>query len=181
MKIAPLVLAAVTLAPAPYAFAHTHDESCSAVHMTSCSPPVRWAARHDVGDARLAITTEDRDATLLLTDEVVAVQLSDRALHRVQRKLQQQLDEDDDNALAQSIKAVVFAGVRTLLDHSAECRIRDLRDASYEDGRLVFTTESGKCVFADLDVNDGDVMQGFKERDARAFVEEFRRVKAHQR
>lgn len=137
---------------------------------------VRWAEHHDPADARFAITTEDGKVTLLLTDREVAVQLSERMVHRVQRKLRDKAD-DQDNPLAMAIVSAVTGSVRELIDDSFECRVRDLRDVSYEDGRLVFTSRNGKPVFEDTDLCDTDVMSSFSERDARDFVREFRRLK----
>jgi hypothetical protein len=106
----------------------------------------------------------------------VAVQLSDRTLRDVRRELRDKEDEED-NALARAVMAVVMSGVRSLLDHSAECPIRDLRDVEYRHGRLVFTTEDGEQMFSNMDVNDCEVMEGFSGDDARAFVREFHRAK----
>jgi len=176
MRTATLVLATLALLPAQGALAHGHIQSPT-VHSSCCESPARWADRQDPRDARLAIVTEDDDAMLVLTDEVVAVQLSDRVLRKVRRELRREEDADDDNVLAHAIKAVVLNGVRALLDHSAECSIRDLRDVEYRHGRLVFTTTAGKPVFEDMNVDDEDVMRGFSESSARAFVREFHRVK----
>jgi hypothetical protein len=51
----------------------------------------------------------------------------------------------------------------------------------YRDGRLMFITEKGKEIFEDIEVNDDPLTSGFSERDARAFVREFRKVKRQTR
>lgn len=142
-----------------------------------CDEPERWGPRHDPADARLAIHTEDRASTLILTSEVVAVQLSDRAMRELRRKSKDEEDEDE-NALSRAIKSAVLSGVRSMLDHSAEVPLRQLQTADYRDGRLIFTTRKGERVLDGIDVNDRDVMESFSERDAKAFVHEFRRMKA---
>jgi hypothetical protein len=142
-----------------------------------CDRPTRWAHRHDPRDARLAITSEGGDATLILTDEVAAIQLSDRALHRVYRKLRDEQENDEDNAFASAIRTAVFSSVRVLLNHSAECPIRDIRDVEYRGGRLRFTSEDGERIFKSIRFDDQDVMGGFGEQDAQAFAREFRRIK----
>ena len=174
MKPTPLVLALLTLFVAAPAFARERD---CAFSMGCNSSMVHVTSRFDPRDARLAINTEDGDATLLITDDVIAVQLSDHAMGCLRRKLHDEYDEDD-NALAQSIKAVVFTTVRSVLNHSATCRIRDVRDVRYEDGRLEIVTNDRGAVFTHLDVDDDNVMRDFSDRDARAFVQEFHRVKA---
>jgi len=148
--------------------------------MVCCGHYVRWAEHHDPADARLAITTEDGKVTLLLTDRDVAFQLSERTLHKVDRELRDKQDLED-NWLGAAIVTAVVGTVRDLVDNSLECRIRDLRDVSYEDGRLRFIARNGRPVFDDADVCDSDVTSAFSERDARTFVREFRKLKADQR
>jgi hypothetical protein len=140
---------------------------------------VHWSDRRDPDDARIAITTEDGEMALLLTDRDVVMQLSDRALRRVNRELRDAKDEQD-NWLASAIVTAVTGTVRELLDHSFVCHVRDLRDVSYEDGRLVFIGRHGRAVFGNEDACDSDASRAFSERDARNFMREFRRVKAGQ-
>ena len=178
MKKAALALVLLVLLPTGRALAHGRCADGPDLRSSCCDPPARWGPRHDADEARIAITTGGRDVTLLLTLDVVALQLSDRRFHRVCRELHRRADVDDDgNILAEAIEAAVLSGVRALLDHSAECPIRDLRDVEYRRGRLIFTTEDGERIFEDMSLNDRDVMRDFSERDARAFVREFQRVK----
>ena len=90
-------------------------------------------------------------------------------------------EETEEGALARAIQAAVLSGVQSMLDHSAECRVRDLRSVTYERDRLIFTADNGKRLFDDIKVDDEEVTRSFSERDARAFVREFRRVKARLR
>jgi hypothetical protein len=142
-----------------------------------CGNRVHWVDHRDPADARLAITTEDGKVSLLLTDREVAMQLSDRMVHRVDRQLRRQEDEQD-NPLGMAIAAAVLGTVRELIDNSFACRLRDVRDVTYEDGRLRFVGRGGRPVFEDADICDTDVLASFSERDARAFVREFRKLKA---
>jgi hypothetical protein len=174
MRTASACIAVLALAASP---ALPAGPTASAMSMSCSSPHVHFAERHDVADARFAIDTENGKVTLLLTERVVAYQLSDRTLHRVSRELQNKEEEQQDNWLASKIVTAVSATVRGLIDHSFECRLRDIRDVSYEDGRLEFIGKNGKPVFDDTD-RDMDVASSFSERDARAFVREFRRLKA---
>lgn len=176
MKTASLAVALLTLAALQPAL--PAGPLARASGFSCCGDPIHWAARHDAGQARIAITTQDGKVTLLLTPAIVALQLSERTLHKVDRKLRDH--EDQDNPLADAIQTAVLETVRELLDHSAECPVRELRDVAYRDGRLVFTTRAGKHIFDDLEVNDSQVMDGFSERDARAFVAEFRQLKGQE-
>jgi len=138
---------------------------------------VRWSGHRDPADARFAITTEDGKVTLLLTDHVVAVQLSERMVHKVRRELRDKREDQEDNALGMAIASAVIGTVEHLIDDSFVCCVSDLRDVSYDHGRLRFTARNGESVFEDADVCDTDVMASFSERDARSFVREFRRLK----
>jgi hypothetical protein len=138
---------------------------------------VQWSDRCDPGDARLAITSEDGQVMLLLTDREVVMQLSNRALHRVNRELRD-AKREQDNWFASAIVTAVTSTVRELLDSSLTCDVSDLRDVSYEGGRLVLTGRNGRQVFGNVHINDTDVAEAFSERDARRFVREFHRVQA---
>jgi hypothetical protein len=138
---------------------------------------VHWSDRCDPGDARFAITTEDGEMTLLLTDRDVVIQLSNRTLHRVHRHLRD-VEDEQDNWLASAIVTAVTGTVRELLDHSFVCHVRDLRDVTYEDGHLVLIGRDGRRVFGNAHACDMDASRAFSDRDARNFVREFRRLKA---
>jgi hypothetical protein len=182
MNTSPLalaLLASVALWPAHAALAHERSTvTINSGRSRCCEEPARWAERHDAREARFAITTEDGDATLMLTREVVAMQLSDRAFHKIDRKIHETDGDGEDSPLGDAIKRIVLEGVREMLNHSAECRIRDIRDIEYRDDSLVITTEDGQRLFDGVEINDEDTLQSFSERDARAFVREFRRAKA---
>ena len=175
MKNAPLVFAVSALvgisilARVPSAHATDLNLNCDHAH---------WANHHDPAAARIAITTQDGKVTMLLTDRDVVLQLSDRTVHRVRRELRDKKEEQEDNWFAYAIVSAVQGTVSELIDNSVECRVRYLRDASYENGRIVLTGRNGKEVFADTDVCDSDVMSSFSEKDARNFVREFRKLKA---
>jgi hypothetical protein len=177
MKTVPIVLATLALVPALSQPVHACDKQRSSFSSDCCDSPARWASRHDTRDARFVINTEGGEASLLITNSVVAVQFSDKTINKVHRKFKEAENEDADNALGHAIKVAVLSSIRILLDHSAECPIRDIRDVDYHNGRLVITTDNGKSLFDDMDVSDEDVLGSFSEHDALAFVKEFRRAK----
>lgn len=173
-----LMIALVAATPSSPGVALGFDSP--SISTSCCDPPVRWMPRHDSRDARKAITTESGEAMVVLTDRVVAIQLSDRTIHKMKREFRKERQEDD-NVIASAIKNAVMSTVETFLDRSAEVSVRDLKDVSYRDGRLVFTTEKDGEIFQKIDVNDEPMMRRFSDVDARAFVQEFRRVKAKTR
>lgn len=159
--------------------AHADHFNMPCLSSSCCQSPARWAPRHDIRHTRLAITSDNGDVVLLITDDVVAAQLSDRVIKKLDRKLHEAEEDADDEALGHVIKTAVLASVRSLLNHSAECPIDDVRDIRYHDGSLVITTENGDHLFQDLDVDHDQVMDTFREADARAFEQEFRKIKKH--
>ena len=178
MKSLAVGLLVLALTPAGTAFAK-HADDCPNVTIRGgcCDPPTRWAERWNPGEARRAITTEDGAVTLLIDDREVALQLSDRAMHKIGRKLHDQADDADENPIGQALKDAVLTVVRSMLDHSVECRVRDLRSVDYRDGRLELVTTDGDRLFEKIEVDDRDVLENFSPADARAFVSEFQRVK----
>jgi hypothetical protein len=168
-----IALLALTVLPGlPSGTAHASTVTCC-----GRSRHVHWTERLDPGDARVAITTQDGDVTMVLTDDDVAIQLSNRTMHRVHRELRD-AEDDQDNWFGSAIVTAVTGTVLAVLDHSLVCHVRDLRDVSYVDGRLVFTARDGRSVFGDIDICDTDVTSAFSPRDAESFVREFKRLKA---
>lgn len=142
--------------------------------------PMRWATRHETRAANAAITTRDGMMTLLLVDRSLAIQLSDNALRKVDRDLQRERQDadDDGSVLGDAIRSAVMGAVRSLLDHSAECPFVQIRDVRYEGGRIVVESLDGERLFDGLDVNDQEAMAAFAPADARAFVREYHRLAA---
>ena len=178
MRRALPILLLMMLLSAGAAFAHDHH-----VNVGSCEvrEPLEWGARHDLARARFAMLTEDRAVALVLTRDLVAIQFSDWTFHKLDREIAHESDDEDGGVIADAIKGAILGSVRVLLDHSLECPIGDLRDVRYRDGRLILITEDGDRIFEDLNINDHEVLEGFSEHDALAFVREFRRAKERSR
>ena len=166
-----LALLSVGAPPAEARSLHLRSIDCS-----DLSPPLEWGPRHDPGRARFTMVSEDGDVALLLTRRVVALQFSDRVFGKIDREFEREEDEWD-GWLEHAIKSAVIGGVRALLNHSLECPLDELRDVRYRDGRLTLITEDGDRIFEDVKCDDQDVLECFASNDARAFVQEFRRLK----
>lgn len=178
MKLSALALSALLLLPAHAALAQ-HGDVHIEINDETDDSPARPGPRRSLGEARFAMTTTDDVASLLLTRDVVALQLTDRTLRQIRDGDE---DEDrEDGILAQMISSVVRSSVHTVLRRSIEIPIADLRSVEYRGGRLTLTTEDGERVFEEVEINDTDVMESFSPRDAQAFVREFRALKARTR
>ena len=181
VKNTALILVLLATVPAAAALAcdrDAHDLPLNGDFRFECDGPMRMADRH-VGDTRFTINTTDDEVTLVLTDRVLAMQLSDHVLHKIERKFKAERDRDDeDGLLGHTIKVAVLSGMSSLLDHSAEIPLDQVKSVDYRDGRLSIVTYDGKQLFSKTHLHDENVMTSFRERDARAFVREFQRAKA---
>jgi len=118
--------------------------------------------RRDVRDARTAITTRDGSVTLLLMSDVVAVQLTDRALANISTK-------DDANFLEE----LIASGVRVAMRKAVEVPIASIRSVTIRDGALVLTNDRNQPVFTEIKVNGRAVLRDFTSADATRFVKAF--------
>jgi len=182
MKLPVLALSALLLLPAHSLAAQRHGTHIEIDDGDHDRSPARPGPRHDLRDARFAVTTTDDVASLLLTRRVLALQLTERALGRIG----DEMDEDDDNDgdggfIGRLVASVVKSSVRGVLRRSLEIPIDDVRSVDYRGGRLVITTEEGDRVFDEVEVNDTEVMESFSRRDAEEFVRQFRVLKARSR
>ena len=178
-RFVPVLMLALTLS-ATSAEAREHGTSVS-MNSSCCDEPSRWADRHAPKDRRFEVIAENGKASLLLTREVVALQLPDGTMHRIDRELRNKERAHRDQPLADVIAGAVTGGVRALLDHSAECDLRDVRSVDYRGGRLVFIAKDGSRLFDRLELDDDRVLEGFSQRDAASFIREFRRAKSRVR
>ncbi|MFL5542487.1 MAG: hypothetical protein ACJ8J0_26105 [Longimicrobiaceae bacterium] len=180
MKLPVLALSALLLLPAHPALAQHHG-----IHVEindddhDSDAPVRPGPRRDLRDAEFAMTTTNDVASLLLTRRVLALQLTERALARIGRDMDE--DGDDDGIVARFVSSVVRSSVRGVLRHSLQIPIDDVRSVDYRGGRLEITTEDGDRVLEEVEINDTYVMESFSRRDAEAFVRQFRALKAARR
>lgn len=137
------------------------------ISFSSKDPRTRVAPRYVARNARLAITTRGGAAMLLLTNDVVAVQLSDATLDEVETK-------HDANFLEE----MIVAGVRHGLSKAVEYPVANIRSAEIRNGVLVLTNDQGKPVFEEVKVNGRNVTHALSVADAARFVRELRRVQS---
>jgi beta-lactamase regulating signal transducer with metallopeptidase domain len=147
-----------------------HREAGTARIGSSTSDSVaRIIRRIPPNTAAHAITTRDGGSILLLRDATLVLQLTDRGLDGVARD-DRSGDEGGGGFLSSLLDGMLRGGLRVLLDHAIEYSLSDVREARYEDGRLVIESVRGTDVFGDVNTNGGAIMAGFHARDARAFA-----------
>jgi hypothetical protein len=141
-------------------------ESNLSISLSSDDDLATMGPRRDVRDARVAIRTRDRSTMLLLMNDVVAVQLSDAAL----AKLQSEKKNED----AGFFEELFTAGVRIAIGKSVEYPLANIRSVEYRDGVLHLVNAKNEPVFAELKVNGTDVLRDFSSADAARFINAFR-------
>ncbi len=127
-------------------------------------------SRHDARDARLAITTRDGSAMLLLTDDVVAMQLTDAALARMQ--------SEEKKKDANFLEELLVAGVKLAIGKAIEYPIASIHNLDYRDGALRVIGADDKPVFTNVKVNGTDVLRDFSRADVMRFANALRAAKA---
>jgi hypothetical protein len=140
--------------------------------------PARLAPRQEARDAEIAIGNRGGQLTLLLTRDAVAIQLSNKMLKQIRHEIREDADQADEGAFGQAIRTVVAGVVQSALRQSLEYPLRDVRDVSYQDGKLRIVTVDGERLFHRIEVDDAEFLEDFHQADAREFVREFRRLKS---
>jgi len=136
------------------------------ISFSSDDPATRLSPRRNVRDARLAITTRDGSASLLLMNDTVAIQLTDAVLGRVTAK------ED-----ANFFEELVVSGVKLAVGKAVEVPISSIRSAEIRDGALVLTNLKNQPLFSEIKVDGHDILRDFAVGDAARFVNAFRAMK----
>lgn len=165
-----LTLCAVALMlVASVAFAGDKDSSIS-LSFSSEDSRTHLGTRHSARDARMTITSRDGSVEMMLLNDVVAVQLTDRVLDKVTTK-------EDANFLEE----LIVGGVQIALRKAVEYPIAYIRAAEVRDGALVLINDKNQPVFKEISVNGTNVLKDFAPADATRFVNAFRAAKSAQR
>jgi hypothetical protein len=140
------------------------------ISLNSDDSRTELGTRHDVRDARMAITTKDRSVVLMLVDDVVAMQLTDAALDNMESKTKKKETS--------FLEELVLAGVQLAVGKSVEYPIAHIRTFDYKDGALRVIGADGKPVFTEIKVNGTDVLRDFSRADVTRFANAVRAAKA---
>lgn len=126
-------------------------------------------------DAEYAMTTREGSVDLMLTDNSIVIQFSDRFLTDLDDEIRSEADVDEASVLAEVLTSMISSGVNSLLNHALEIPIREIREVYYKDGKLHIIDYDGEEIFGELEIDDTNIMEDFSRRDARRFVSEAER------
>lgn len=131
---------------------------------------------HSHNDEICRIYTRDHDIKLVLTQKTVFMQLSEETLHRINREMDDDLD--DEEGMGKDIARAIINGVKDLLDEKISFDIDDIESVSYHDDGLHFEY-SGQhwLTFDEIHTGDSIALDEFDREDAEKFIDAFYREK----
>jgi hypothetical protein len=133
-----------------------------------------FGPRYTPREARAAITTRDGSAVLLLVDDVVALQLSDALLAKLDAEKKEKNAKKDSSFL----EDLVLSGVRLAVGKSLEYPVASVRSIDYSGGALRLIGADDKPVFTNVKVNGTDVMHDFSRADVTRFANAVRAARS---
>jgi hypothetical protein len=127
-------------------------------------------------DADYAMTTREGSVDFMIFNSSIVIQFSDTFLANLEKELENEAEEDaDDSHFASVIKSMVTSGLRTMFDRAIAIPFSEISEVYMNDNRLIIRNLEGDELFENMEVNDRDVMEDFRRRDARRFVAEAER------
>jgi hypothetical protein len=133
---------------------------------------IAWVVlRQPLESASAALRTRDRTTALLLTDQAVILQLTDRGLEGVTSQV-----SEERGLGARLVARMVGAGVAEMLDHGIAYRLSALRSARADGHRLILEDRNGNRVFGTVEMNGRHPMDDFIPSEAQAFAARLNRA-----
>ena len=126
----------------------------------------KLAPRHTASDSRIAITSRSGSTVLLMTNDVVAIQLSDATIDKIRSSGEEGFLEE-----------LIVSGVRFAMRKAVEFPLAGVKSIEVRDGMLHVTSDQNKPVFDNVKVNGSDVFRDFSPADATRFANAFRAIK----
>jgi hypothetical protein len=137
------------------------------ISLSSDESKAALGPRHSAREARVAISSRDRSTTLLLLDDVIAVQLSDAELAKMSAETKSKSEEPG------FLEEFLIAGVKLAVGKSVEYPTEHIRSIEFRDGALKIVNDQNKPVFTELKVNGTEILRDFSREDAVRFAAAF--------
>ena len=128
-----------------------------------------------LGEGDVRISSRNGAIDLMLLGDRIVVGLSDSALAKVNAETDTSQLESSGGVGA-SIEKFVKSKVQSTLSKRLDYPVSDLRDARYEDGRIVFEYKDGARfeLLEKAETDDDPFLASFSEADSERFVEAVR-------
>lgn len=127
--------------------------------------------RFSLSDAELSISNQDKSIDLILTNDAIAFQFTENYLSEIADEIEGSDYMHDSASFAQIFKSVISKSVHSLLDRAISIPLIEIKQISYDSGKIVIINKEGEELFNDFEINDKQIMEDFSKRDAKRFVE----------
>lgn len=144
----------------------------TACHVGSSDAEVSDAAI-ELGPGDIRITSTNGGFDLMLVGDEIVAGLSDSVLERVRNETQ---THESGDGLGANIERFVKSTVEDALSKRVRYSVHDLRDVSYERGRIRFEYRGGDEfeLLENTKTEDSHLLASFSEEDSRRFVDAVR-------
>jgi len=121
---------------------------------------------HD--DIEFAMTTDAGSVDMGLDGDFLIIQFSDQFFENLREDIVD--GQDEEYEFVASLKSAISSGVTDLLDRGLYIPVSKVAEAYVENGKIILLDDQGEEFFGELEVDDVFVMEDFRRRDARRFV-----------
>lgn len=139
--------------------------------ITNANIDVEFVPRLAPSEAVYAITNSEGSVDLLISEEAIFLQFSDKGLSNITKEIESETASARNNShFAEVITNMVKSGVSTLLDRALAIPLYEISEVSYSNGTLIIKSQDGTEIFEEIEVDNKKLMEDFSRRDARRFV-----------
>ena len=126
----------------------------------------------------ISISNNENEVDLVLTTESLYLQLSAEKLAEIQAEFDDERADEEDNALASTIKNMVLDNVEKFLQERIEYSLDEIESMYWDDGEIVIEVEDENFIsFDDVHGDDGNILATFDEEHALEFIEAFEKIR----
>jgi hypothetical protein len=118
-------------------------------------------------DVEFAMTTKAGTVDMGIDGDFMIIQFADLFFENLEAEI---MDGDEEYAFVESLKTAISSGVSDLLDRGLYIPVSEIAEADYENGRVILKDHEGEELFGELEVDDVYIVEDFRGRDARRFV-----------
>jgi len=124
-------------------------------------------------DVEFAMTTKAGTVDMGIEGNFMIIQFSDLFFENLKADIMD--GEEEEYAFVESLKTAISSGVSDLLDRGLYIPVSEIAEADYENGRVILKDHDGEELFGELEVDDIYIVEDFRGRDARRFVNRMNR------
>ncbi|WP_141691592.1 hypothetical protein [Rhodohalobacter halophilus] len=166
------LLLVITMIGTPQSIDAQHN---SIFNLGSTSTESKIVSRVQSSEADLAISNREKSVDLLIIQDAVVLQFTNDFLDDLEREISGENEISDEPYIAEIIRSAVSSGVKTMLSKAIAVPFSEIESVRFEEGRIVMINTFGEELFSEIEIDDTNIMEDFRRRDARRFVSEAER------